>query len=186
MLARTHKHDFIGTEHILLGLLGEPRGLVHKILVAKAGREQAVRDAIESAMPPAGNQSLRGHIPFRTDSRKAIEQASLEATDLGHDWVGTEDTLLGLIRAQGRPAAQIVRNLGFTSEELHATARPKSPKSSPVGTCRTDHHSPRIAHLRTGNAAQKEAESPARTPRSAAVHGRPDRSPPASPRLRIP
>src|SRR6201994_819059 len=51
--ARTHKHDFIGTEHLLLGLLGEPRGLAHQLLVAKAGSEQRVRDTIEAELPPA-------------------------------------------------------------------------------------------------------------------------------------
>src|ERR1700760_5160867 len=57
--ARTHKHDLIGTEHILLGLLGEPRGLAHQLLVAKTGSEQAVRTAIEAAMPPGRKKAPR-------------------------------------------------------------------------------------------------------------------------------
>src|SRR3954469_22200474 len=52
--ARTHKHDLIGTEHILLGLLGEPRGLAYEVLLAKTESEQRIREAIEEAMPPAG------------------------------------------------------------------------------------------------------------------------------------
>src|ERR1700760_499261 len=66
--ARTHKHDSIGTEHLLLGLLGEPRGLAHRILVARTGSEQAVRAAIDAVLPPAGTKAPRGHIPFGPES----------------------------------------------------------------------------------------------------------------------
>ncbi|MGP9023112.1 Clp protease N-terminal domain-containing protein [Streptomyces sp. BR1] len=121
--ARTHKHDFIGTEHILLGLLGEPRGLAYEVLVAKTESEQRVRDAIEEAMPPAGEKALRGHIAFRPESKEAIEQAHRAAADLGHDWIGTEHTLLGLIRTEKSPAARILRNLGFAPKELHKTVK---------------------------------------------------------------
>ncbi|MFD8380855.1 Clp protease N-terminal domain-containing protein [Streptomyces sp. NPDC059679] len=121
--ARTHRHDFIGTEHILLGLLGEPQGLAYEVLMAKTESEQRIRDAIEEAMPPAGQKALRGHIPFRPESKEAIEQAHRASADLGHDWVGTEHTLLGLIRAEESPAAQILRNLRFTSDELHETVK---------------------------------------------------------------
>ncbi|MFC1437457.1 Clp protease N-terminal domain-containing protein [Streptacidiphilus sp. N1-10] len=121
--ARTHKHDAIGTEHILLGLLGEPRGLAYELLVAKAESEQRVRAAVEQAMAPAGKKALRGHIPFRPDSKEVIEQAVRAAADLGHDWVGTEHSLLGLIRTEQSPAAEILRGLGFSSDELHETVR---------------------------------------------------------------
>lgn len=128
--ARTNKHDSIGTEHVLLGLLGEPQGLAYEVLLAKAGTEQRVRDAIEEAMPPAGPKALRGHIAFRPESKEAIEQAIRAAADLGHDWVGTEHTLLGLIRAEESTAAQILRDLGFTSDELHEAVRTEVAKRS--------------------------------------------------------
>ena len=128
--ARTHKHDFIGTEHLLLGLLGEPRGLAYELLVAKAGSEQRVRDAIEEALPPAGRKALRGHIAFRPEGKEAIEQTLRAAADLGHDSVGTEHTLLGLIRVEQSPAAQILRTLGFTSDELHETVKAEIDKRS--------------------------------------------------------
>ncbi|MBO8190205.1 hypothetical protein ITI46_00500 [Streptomyces oryzae] len=121
--ARTHKHDSIGTEHLLLGLLGEPQGLAYEVLTSKAGPEQRIRDAIEEAMPPAGQKALRGHIAFRPESQQAIQEASRASADLGHDWVGTEHSLLGLIRAEASPAAQILRTLGFTSEGLHETVK---------------------------------------------------------------
>ncbi|MEU6355383.1 Clp protease N-terminal domain-containing protein [Streptomyces sp. NPDC047072] len=128
--ARTHKHDTIGTEHLLLGLLGEPKGLAYEILTTKAGSEQRVRDAVEEALPPAGQKALRGHIAFRADSKEAIGQASRASADLGHDRVGTEHMLLGLIRTQEGPAARILRDLGFTSEELHETVRNEITKRS--------------------------------------------------------
>ncbi|MFJ9538306.1 Clp protease N-terminal domain-containing protein [Streptomyces sp. NPDC101225] len=121
--ARTHKHDFIGTEHMLLGLLGEPRGLAYEVLVAKAGSERRVREAIEEVLAPAGEKALRGHIAFRPESKDAIEQAHRASADLGHDWVGTEHTLLGLIRTEESPAARILRDLGFTADELRDTVR---------------------------------------------------------------
>ena len=121
--ARTHKHDFIGSEHILLGLLGEPRGLAYEVLVAKAGSEQRIRDAIEEELPPAGPKAPRGHIAFRPESKEVIEQAILAAAELGHDLVGTEHSLLGLIRVEPSRAAQVLRGLGFTADGLRETVR---------------------------------------------------------------
>lgn len=126
--ARTYKHAVIGTEHMLLGLLGEPRGLAYQVLVAKTASEQRIRDAIEEAMPPAGRKALRGHIAFGPQSKEAIEQAIRASDDLGHDWVGTEHALLGLIRVEQSPAAQILRNLGFSPDELHETVRTETAK----------------------------------------------------------
>ena len=119
--ARTHQHDLIGTEHLLLGLLSEPRGVAYEVLVAPTGSEHDVRDVVEGAMPPSGKTALPGHIAFGPDSTLAIEQALRAASDLGHDWVGTEHLLLGLIRTADSSAALILRNLGFTSEGLHDT-----------------------------------------------------------------
>ena len=114
----THRHELIGSEHLLLGLLDEPRGLAYEVLVANGESEQGVRDAIERAMPPAGKEALLGHIAFSADSKEAIEQALRASSELGHDWVGTEHTLLGLIRVEDSLAAQILRDLGFTPDTL--------------------------------------------------------------------
>jgi hypothetical protein len=121
--ARARKHDTIGTEHLLLGLLGEPRGGAYRVLVAKAGSEQKIREAVEAALPPAARKAPRGHIPFRPEATEAIGQASRASAELGHDWVGTEHTLLGLIRTRQSPAAQILRDLGFTADELYETVK---------------------------------------------------------------
>ena len=121
--ARTHKHDFIGTEHMLLGLLGEPRGLAYELLVASTGSEPRVHEAIEAAMRPAGKKAPRGHIAFEAASKEAIEQAIRAAADLGHDFVGTEHSLLGLMRVGESRAARILRGLGFTPDGLQETIR---------------------------------------------------------------
>ncbi|MGW0969627.1 Clp protease N-terminal domain-containing protein [Streptomyces sp. NPDC002516] len=121
--ARTHKHDFIGTGHLLLGLLGEPQGLAYGVLMAQAESEGSVREAIEAAMPPAGAKALRGHIAFREESKEAIGQARHAAVDLGHDWVGTEHMLLGLIHAEESTAGQVLRSLGFTPDQLRETVK---------------------------------------------------------------
>ncbi len=121
--ARTHKNDFIGTEHMLLGLLGEPRGLAYEVLVASAGSEPRIHEAIEAAMRPGGKKAPRGHIAFEAESKAAIEQAIRAAADLGHDFVGTEHSLLGLMRVGESRAARILRGLGFTADGLQETIR---------------------------------------------------------------
>jgi hypothetical protein len=123
--ARTHKHDTIGTEHLLLGLLGEPQGGAYQVLVAKAGSEQGIRDAIEAALPPDGQKALRGHIAFRPETTEAIGAASHAAAELGTAWVGTEHALLGLIRTEESPAAKLLRDLGFTADGLYETVKAK-------------------------------------------------------------
>lgn len=124
--ARTHKHDLIGTDHMLLGLLSEPRGLTYEVLIAKAESEQAIRDAIEDAMPPAGKEALLGHIAFAADSKEAIERTLGASSELGHGRVGTEHTLLGLIRAEQSLAAQILRDLGSPRTACRTSSRRRS------------------------------------------------------------
>ncbi|MET7477175.1 Clp protease N-terminal domain-containing protein [Streptomyces sp. NPDC005648] len=121
--ARTHKHDTIGTEHVLLGLLGEPQGGAYKVLVAEAGPERKIRDAVEATLPPAGRKAPRGHIPFRPETVEAIGEASRAAAEFGNDWVGTEHALLGLIRTEESVAARILRDLGFTPDGLYEAVR---------------------------------------------------------------
>lgn len=90
-----------------------------------APSEQAVRDAIDDAMPPAGTTKLEGHIAFGPDSKRAIDDALRASSDLGHDWVGTERLPLGLIHTEESLAAHILADLGFTSDVIRdiVTAR---------------------------------------------------------------
>ena len=123
--ARTHKHDFIGTEHMLLGLLGEPRGLAYRVLMAKIESEPRIRAAVEEAMEPGAKKAPRGHIPFKPESKQAIEDAMRASKALNNDFVGTEHVLLGLFGAPSSPAdstaAQVLHNLGFDATETRKT-----------------------------------------------------------------
>ncbi|MGR7000911.1 Clp protease N-terminal domain-containing protein [Yinghuangia aomiensis] len=123
--ARTHKHAFIGTEHMMLGVLGETRGLAYDVLVAKAGSEQHVRDAVRDVMPPAGEKdAARAHrVPAGEQGRHRAGAAM--SVDRPRPRLGRCRSPL-LLRAGPRvedsPAAQILRSLGFTSESLHETS----------------------------------------------------------------
>jgi hypothetical protein len=119
--ARNHKHNFIGSEHLLLGLLDEPRGLAAKVLVAEAGGADAVRQAVEQRMSPPDKKAPRGHIPFAPGGKRALEDAIEESTRLGHDWVGTEHLLLGLLAGGDSEAAAALGTLGIQESDL----RPK-------------------------------------------------------------
>jgi Clp amino terminal domain, pathogenicity island component len=115
--ARAHKHDYIGTEHLLLGLLGEPRGLAYKILLAKTESEDRIREGIEEVMSPVGKKTPRGHIAFTPQAKQALE----EAAALERDFVGTEHILLGVFAVPGGIAEKALLNLGFDPEETRAT-----------------------------------------------------------------
>ena len=109
--ARTLGHDHIGTEHILLGLIDEGRGVGTTALTSMGinldQMRQAVQDSIgRGAQPPASE-----HIPFSPQSKKALELSLREANQLGHNYIGTEHILLGLIR-EGGGAAQLLAGAG--------------------------------------------------------------------------
>ena len=103
--ARNYKHKYIGTEHLLLGLLDEPKGLAARLLVAEAGSVDAVRQAIEQQLPPPDGKTPRGHIPFTPQGKRGIEEAAKESAALGHDFIGTEHLLLGLLAVEDGGAA---------------------------------------------------------------------------------
>jgi hypothetical protein len=114
--ARAHKHDYIGTEHLLLGLLGEPRGLAFTVLLAKTESEDRIRAGIEEIMPPGGEKTPLGHIAFTPRAKEALEAAAR----LSPDSVGTEHILLGAFAVPGGIAEKALLNLGFDLEETRA------------------------------------------------------------------
>ena len=116
--ARTHKHDPIGTEHLLLGLLGEPRGLAYECWWRRPSRSRGSATRSRRRCLRPGRRRCTVTSRSAPDSKEAIEQALRASSDLGHDWVGTEHTLLGLIRVEESLAAQILRDLGFTPDTL--------------------------------------------------------------------
>jgi ATP-dependent Clp protease ATP-binding subunit ClpA len=109
--ARMLKHDYIGTEHLLLGLIHEGEGVAAKALESLGISLQAVRQQVE-AIIGRGQQEPSGHIPFTPRAKKALELAHREADALGHNYIGTEHILLGLIREGHGVAAQVLVKLG--------------------------------------------------------------------------
>ena len=104
--AQRLKHKRIGTEHILLGLMKEGRGVAAVVLRNAGIDDQRVRAEVERRTPASLEDSWRNNFPFTQDARQVIEHAIEEARQLGHNYVGTEHLLLGLLGEQEGIAAQ--------------------------------------------------------------------------------
>ena len=109
--ARLLNHNYIGTEHILLGLIHEGEGIASQALESLGISLEAVRDQVEEIIGQ-GSQSPSGHIPFTPRAKKVLELSLREALQLGHNYIGTEHILLGLIREGEGVAAQVLVKLG--------------------------------------------------------------------------
>ena len=109
--ARMLSHNYIGTEHILLGLIHEGEGVAAKALESLDISLEAVRAQVEDIIGQ-GQQAPSGHIPFTPRAKKVLELSLREALQLGHNYIGTEHILLGLIREGEGVAAQVLVKLG--------------------------------------------------------------------------
>jgi ATP-dependent Clp protease ATP-binding subunit ClpC len=109
--ARMLNHDYIGTEHILLGLLREGDGIAAKALESLEISLEVVRREVGEIIG-RGKQAPSGHIPFTPRAKKVLELSLREAQQLGHDYIGTEHILLGLLREGEGVAAQVLVRLG--------------------------------------------------------------------------
>jgi len=109
--ARLLNHNYIGTEHILLGLIHEGEGVAAKALESLGISLEAVRSQVEDIIGQGGS-SPSGHIPFTPRAKKVLELSLREALQLGHNYIGTEHILLGLIREGEGVAAQVLVKLG--------------------------------------------------------------------------
>jgi ATP-dependent Clp protease ATP-binding subunit ClpA len=109
--ARRLNHNYIGTEHILLGLLGEPEGLAGRALEGFGLSLDGARREVAAIVSP-GTAAPSGHIPFTPRAKKTLELALREALQLSHNYIGTEHILLGLMREGEGVAAQILRQHG--------------------------------------------------------------------------
>jgi len=110
--ARLLGHDWIGTEHILLGLISEQEGVAAKALERLGISLTAVRAKVEAIIGEACSGAPSGHIPFTPRAKKVLELSLREALQLGHNYIGTEHILLGLIREGVGVGAQVLVNLG--------------------------------------------------------------------------
>jgi ATP-dependent Clp protease ATP-binding subunit ClpA len=106
--ARQLQHNYIGTEHVLLGLLGEPGGVAFQALERFGITREGAREEVK-ALIGLGKQTPSGHIPFTPRAKKTLELALREALQLNHGYIGTEHILLGLITEGKGVAAQIMR-----------------------------------------------------------------------------
>lgn len=109
--ARALNHNYIGTEHILLGLIHEGEGVAAKALESMGISLEAVRTEVEDIIGTGGHPPS-GYIPFTPRAKKVLELALREALQLGHKYIGTEHILLGLIREGEGVAAQVLVKLG--------------------------------------------------------------------------
>jgi ATP-dependent Clp protease ATP-binding subunit ClpA len=109
--ARLLNHNYVGTEHLLLGLVSEGQGVAAKALQSLGISLQTVRAQVEEIIGQ-GQWAPTGHIPFTPRAKKALELSLREATQLGHNYIGTEHLLLGLIREGEGVAAQVLVKQG--------------------------------------------------------------------------
>jgi ATP-dependent Clp protease ATP-binding subunit ClpA len=118
--ARMLNHNYIGTEHILLGLLHEGEGVAAKALESLEISLDAVRQQVEQIIGQ-GQHAPSGHIPFTPRAKKVLELTRREAERLGHNYIGTEHILLGLIREGEGVAAQVLVALGADLKRVRQT-----------------------------------------------------------------
>lgn len=118
--ARRFNHDYIGTEHILLALVSEQEGVAAAVLQNLGTDLNTVKQEIEKLLQPGGQTQVLGELPFTPRAKKVLELAADEARSMGHNYIGTEHLLLGLLREQEGIAFQVLFSLGL---ELSAVKR---------------------------------------------------------------
>ena len=116
--AKRFNHDYIGTEHILLGLVREGEGVAAVVLQKMGLSLQQIRLEIEKLVKPGPSTVISGDIPFTPKAKKAVEFSGEEARALGHNYIGTEHLLLGLIREGEGVASQVLLNMGVDLDKV--------------------------------------------------------------------
>ncbi len=131
--AREHRHDYIGTEHLALGILTEPDGLAVKAVEALGVSREAARQALITALPPATVEvPLADRIPFTPRAKKAMEFAVRKALVLGHNYIGTEHLLLGLLDEEEGIGGKTLIGLGVTSDRTEQWLIPELKRLSEI------------------------------------------------------
>jgi ATP-dependent Clp protease ATP-binding subunit ClpC len=116
--ARALGHNYIGTEHILLGLLREEEGLAARVLESLDITVEEVRAQVKRLVGQGDEELVTGQIPFTPRAKKVLELALREALALGHNYIGTEHVLLGVVRESKGVAARILGDLGADAETV--------------------------------------------------------------------
>jgi Clp amino terminal domain, pathogenicity island component len=147
--ARALQHNYIGTEHILLGLLREEEGLAARVLESLAITVESVRDEVVRIVG-RGEEVTSGQIPFTPRAKKVLELALREALSLGHNYIGTEHVLLGLVTENDGVAARILYDFEADPEAVRGAvirmlSGPVGPLAeSPMATSSTRAESPHV------------------------------------------
>ncbi|MEM8882872.1 MAG: Clp protease N-terminal domain-containing protein, partial [Planctomycetota bacterium] len=116
--AQRFNHDYIGTEHILLGLIQEGSGVAADVLKNLDVDLKKIRQEVEKLVSHGTTMVTMGQLPFTPRAKKVLELAYEEASNLGHNYIGTEHLLLGLIREQEGIAAQVLQNIKVRLEDV--------------------------------------------------------------------
>ena len=116
--ARRFNHDYIGTEHLLLGLVREGEGVASAVLQKLGLDLETIRIEVEKLVQPGPQTQVLGDIPFTPRSKKALELSAEEARALGHNYIGTEHLLLGLVKEGEGMAYRVLLNLGLDLGKL--------------------------------------------------------------------
>src|SRR5688572_12900747 len=114
------QHDYVGTEHILLGLIREGEGVAAAVLMNLNVDLEQIHERIEESVRKGKATIALGELPYTSRAKKVLEYAMAEARELNHSYVGTEHLLLGLLREEKGIAAQVLNSLGVTLEEARA------------------------------------------------------------------
>jgi hypothetical protein len=121
--ARERNHEWVGTEHLLIGLVANEDGNVAESALARLGVDRAsIVQAVDDLVGP-GTEPVTGHIPFTPRAKKTLELALREALRLGHNYIGCEHIVLALRRVEDGLAAQILAELGVHYAELETAVR---------------------------------------------------------------
>ena len=134
--ARLLNHSFIGTEHLLLGLIAEGQGIAAKVLASSGISLEAVRGKVEETIG-SGHGAPGGSPPFTPRAKKVLELSLREALTLGHSYIGTEHLLLGVLREGDGVAVQVLVSLGADLEEVRRRVVDLLPESTGRASMRT-------------------------------------------------
>lgn len=121
--ARDRRHEWIGTEHLLIGLVANDDGNVAETALARLGVDRGTVLGLVDELVARGTEPVIGHISFTPRAKKALELALREALRLGHNYIGCEHIVLALRRVDGGVAASILAERGVSYDELERTVR---------------------------------------------------------------
>ncbi|HET6663291.1 MAG TPA: Clp protease N-terminal domain-containing protein [Acidimicrobiales bacterium] len=121
--ARDRRHEWIGTEHLLLGLVANDDGNVAETALARLGVDRATVVRLVDELVPAGTEPVSGHISFTPRAKKTLEVALREALRLGHNYIGCEHIVLALRRVDQGLAARVLAEQGVSYKDLERSVR---------------------------------------------------------------